>query len=187
MLLARNPFLQGARPPHLQEIDDDVREAFEQVDKDGNGSIDLIEFRRLMRSLGDTHAPAEVEAFFDTIDASEDGLIALEEFSEWWASEPRTRINPAVRVAFDEIDKDESGTIDLSTLVKDGSADGWDLRSATDINEDGWIVGNGIRNGESRAFLLIPREPCAGDTNRDGQVTPADFSAWVSAFNSGCD
>ena len=81
----------------------------------------------------------------------------------------------------------ESGTIDLSTLVKDGSADGWDLRSATDINEDGWIVGNGIRNGESRAFLLIPREPCAGDTNRDGQVTPADFSAWVSAFNSGCD
>ena len=81
----------------------------------------------------------------------------------------------------------ETGTIELATLIQDGSADGWELITANDINEAGWIVGNGTKNGQSRSFLLVPREPCAGDTNRDGQVTPADFSAWISAFNAGCD
>lgn len=81
----------------------------------------------------------------------------------------------------------ETGTIELATLVQDGSDDGWALTSAVDVNEAGWIVGNGTKDGQPRAFLLIPREPCAGDTNRDGQVTPADFSAWISAFNAGCD
>ncbi|MEO0855137.1 MAG: GC-type dockerin domain-anchored protein, partial [Cyanobacteria bacterium J06648_11] len=33
-------------------------------------------------------------------------------------------------------------------------------------------------------------EPCVPDTNNDGELTPADFNAWIAAFNSGapeCD
>ncbi len=92
-----------------------------------------------------------------------------------------------------------TGAIDLLELVDDGSADGWQLvrdgslevfgtPGPIDINEEGWIVGNGVNpNGDEAAYLLIPRSPCAGDTNRDGLVTPADFSAWIQAFNTGCD
>ncbi|MCA9271909.1 MAG: hypothetical protein KDA31_02570 [Phycisphaerales bacterium] len=32
--------------------------------------------------------------------------------------------------------------------------------------------------------ITIPSETCLADTNGDGDVTPADFSAWVAAFNA---
>jgi probable HAF family extracellular repeat protein len=37
-------------------------------------------------------------------------------------------------------------------------ASGWNLVEATCINDNGWIVGNGIINGQLRAFLLIPNK-----------------------------
>ncbi len=92
---------------------------------------------------------------------------------------------------------ESAGSVDLISLIDDGTGTGWefiqgsspfDAIGPVDINEQGWIVGNGINpNGDPAAYLLIPRSPCAGDTNRDGDVTPADFSAWIQAFNNGCD
>lgn len=39
--------------------------------------------------------------------------------------------------------------------------------------------------GENAIVMLIPdTEPCAADTNGDGALTPADFNAWVVAFNT---
>ncbi|RNC80293.1 MAG: hypothetical protein ED559_00305 [Phycisphaera sp.] len=81
----------------------------------------------------------------------------------------------------------ERGTLRLSDLIVDGSDMGWHLTAATDINELGWIVGNGEKDGQDRAFLLVPSDFCAGDVNRDGEVSPTDFTAWINAFNSGCD
>ncbi|MEM0915444.1 MAG: hypothetical protein AAGK09_12640, partial [Planctomycetota bacterium] len=98
----------------------------------------------------------------------------------------------------------ETGSVTLRSLITDGSASGWTLSSSSgnpfgalaefgglgpaDINDDGWIVGNGINPmGEFAAYLLIPRPPCAADVNRNGEVTPNDFNAWVLAFNRGCD
>ncbi|MFI4871626.1 MAG: GC-type dockerin domain-anchored protein, partial [Phycisphaerales bacterium JB061] len=34
---------------------------------------------------------------------------------------------------------------------------------------------------QENAFLIQPE--CVADVNHDGVLTPADFSAWVSAFN----
>lgn len=45
--------------------------------------------------------------------------------------------------------------IDLNTLVKDAA--GWDLRAATGINDRGQIVGYGLLEGQTRAFLLTPK------------------------------
>jgi len=42
---------------------------------------------------------------------------------------------------------------DLNTLV---DADGWDLRAAMGINDRGQIVGYGLKDGQTRAFLLEP-------------------------------
>lgn len=45
---------------------------------------------------------------------------------------------------------------DLNSLL-DSSGDGWVLRTASSINDAGWIVGNGWRHGkESEPFLAIP-------------------------------
>lgn len=63
----------------------DVREAFEQTDVDGNGQIDLIEFRTLLRTLGSSLDPAKAEQLFDVIDGDEDGLIGFDEFEAWYS------------------------------------------------------------------------------------------------------
>ena len=47
--------------------------------------------------------------------------------------------------------------IDLNTLIDPSS--GWILQVAYDINNDGWIVGQGAYNGQCRAFLLVIPEP----------------------------
>ena len=48
-----------------------------------------------------------------------------------------------------------------------------------------------VRFQDGRTFLIseFPSD-CSADTNRDGSVTPSDFTAWVTAFNGdlpGCD
>ncbi len=45
---------------------------------------------------------------------------------------------------------------DLNDLVVNG--DGWDLRAAMGINDGGQIVGYGLLNGQTRAFLLTPTQ-----------------------------
>ena len=44
---------------------------------------------------------------------------------------------------------------ELNTLVPPRS--GWKLQNALAINNNGWIVGNGIHNGIRRGFLLTPQ------------------------------
>ena len=47
--------------------------------------------------------------------------------------------------------------IDLNTLLAPGS--GWQLMYGLDINDAGWIVGNGLLHGEWAAFLMKPAAP----------------------------
>lgn len=64
----------------------DVKSAFEEFDEDGNGQIDLAEFRELVERLGVELEPAEAEELFDTIDVDETGLIDFAEFEAWWTT-----------------------------------------------------------------------------------------------------
>lgn len=48
------------------------------------------------------------------------------------------------------------GVVDLNSLVSPN--EGWVLQAATGINNRGWIVGWGTRQGERRAFLLKPSQ-----------------------------
>ncbi|MEO7456714.1 MAG: hypothetical protein ABIY52_10665 [Gemmatimonadaceae bacterium] len=51
----------------------------------------------------------------------------------------------------------------MQRLVDLIDASGWTLITATAINEHGRIVGNGVHNGQDRAFLLTPIRPKAGN------------------------
>ena len=53
---------------------------------------------------------------------------------------------------------DNGGMIDLNTWLPPAS--GWVLTGANDINNSGWIVGQGTLNGQTHAFLLTP-EPAS--------------------------
>ncbi len=41
-------------------------------------------------------------------------------------------------------------------ITKVSNATGWTLQVAEGINANGWIVGNGTKNGMARGFLLTP-------------------------------
>lgn len=64
---------------------EDLRARFDTYDKDGNGKIDLPEFRALLAELGEKLEPAEAETLFDNIDDDETGMVDFEEFEAWWS------------------------------------------------------------------------------------------------------
>lgn len=77
---------------------------------------------------------------------------------------------------------------DLNTLIHPAS--GWLLQDAMEINDNGCIVGTGLRNNLPRAFILIPR--CVADFddgtstgNPDGGVNIDDMLFYFSLFQSG--
>ncbi len=51
----------------------------------------------------------------------------------------------------------------------------WDLDAARDVNESGWIVGKGVFDNTSRAFLLIPIATCLWDIGGSGLIDVQDL------------
>jgi hypothetical protein len=45
-------------------------------------------------------------------------------------------------------------------------------------------VGTFMYNYQRTGVVPPLSPPCVADTNGDGQLTPADFNAWITAFNS---
>ncbi len=67
-----------------------------------------------------------------------------------------------------------TATATLEFLVPDSSLDGvYECR-----------VTNTLGQVASNVVVLDARSCCLGDTNGDGLLTPADFSAWIMAFNN---
>ncbi|RNC82844.1 MAG: hypothetical protein ED559_14060 [Phycisphaera sp.] len=55
-----------------------------------------------------------------------------------------------------------------------------------EMNERGQILVSGNIGTENGVLLfqLPGYDTCPADTNNDGQLTPADFTAWINAFNN---
>lgn len=78
--------------------------------------------------------------------------------------------------------------VDLNTRIAPSS--GWQLADAMDINDSGWIVGTGTRNGVPRAYVLVPR--CIADVDDgshsgtpDGGVNVDDLLHFLQTFEAG--
>ena len=61
-----------------------LRGHFQRFDQDGNGYIDVNEFREVLRALGEDPPTSVVELNFAAIDTNEDGVVNFSEFSKWW-------------------------------------------------------------------------------------------------------
>jgi Ca2+-binding EF-hand superfamily protein len=70
-----------------------TRRMFDSVDSDKSGSIDPIEFQRLMRKLDATMSAQDVKAALGILDANGDGVISFTEFAAWWcAGDPKENL-----------------------------------------------------------------------------------------------
>ena len=63
--------------PNEEELDE-LREAFDYNDRDGDGRIQLDEFSAMLD---------EVEIGFKDIDTNDDGLVDFQEFVAWWGED----------------------------------------------------------------------------------------------------
>jgi calmodulin len=66
---------------------EELRETFEYNDRDGDGSIELDEFKAMLEELESGMSAEEVRIGFRDIDANDDGLIDFDEFVAWWAQD----------------------------------------------------------------------------------------------------
>ncbi len=72
---------------------------------------------------------------------------------------------------------DRGATIDFVSIGLVGDFDG------NERNVDDPGIADGVEGSEDLGAYEFQGVTCLPDVNRDGQVTPADFSAWITAFN----
>lgn len=66
------------------ELEQELKEDFEQADSDGDGRINFAEFSSLLQELEAGMSTEELRIGFHEIDTDHDSLIDLREFIDWW-------------------------------------------------------------------------------------------------------
>jgi calmodulin len=72
--------------PDPEELDE-LREAFDYNDRDGDGMIELDEFVQMLDELEAETSDREARVGFRDVDSNDDGLIDFEEFVTWWTAD----------------------------------------------------------------------------------------------------
>ncbi len=62
----------------------EIKDHYDFFDKNGNGSIDLNEFKQLLKVLAPASTNDNAERGFATIDTDNNDLIDFDEFLDWW-------------------------------------------------------------------------------------------------------
>jgi len=65
----------------------ELRQAFDSVDRNGDGSIASSEFRELLQELDHDLSDDECLLAFELTDSDGDGSISFEEFMHWWTGD----------------------------------------------------------------------------------------------------
>lgn len=70
--------------PMTEEREQELRETFDHFDRDGNGQIDLDEFRQLLAAMRADTSDAEAELGFSELDRDGNGTIDFDELVAWF-------------------------------------------------------------------------------------------------------
>jgi calmodulin/calcium-binding protein CML/plastin-2 len=66
---------------------DELREAFDYNDRDGDGRIQLDEFSAMLDELEAEMTDGDIQIGFKDIDTNDDGLVDFQEFVAWWTED----------------------------------------------------------------------------------------------------
>ncbi|KAI8981987.1 hypothetical protein BDF20DRAFT_905689 [Mycotypha africana] len=78
-----------ANPYRLTKKQQELKEAFDAFDKDGDGVINVPELKAMMDNLGDKITLAETQALIRDVDLDKDGVVSFEEFCIMMGVEPK--------------------------------------------------------------------------------------------------
>jgi len=109
----------------------EFKEAFDEFDKDGSGSISTKELLGVMRSMGQNPTEDEVLELVMEVDLNGDGTIDFPEFLQMMKKKSNEQEHlDDLREAFKMFDRNKDGYIDLNELKKVTSLIGTTLTSA---------------------------------------------------------
>jgi len=101
---------------------EEIKDAFNLFDKDGDGTITTKEIGTVMRTLGQNPTEVELNEMIKEVDADNSGTIEFSEFLNLMAQKLKdTDIDEEMIEAFKVFDKDGSGIIstdDLKNIIK---------------------------------------------------------------------
>lgn len=111
---------------HLAQADElseeqiaDFREAFSEIDKDGDGNITTTELGTAMKSQGQHPTEAELQGIINKVDANGDGVMNFLEFLTMMANKVReSEREDEFSEAFRAFDKDGNGFISATELCQ---------------------------------------------------------------------
>lgn len=100
----------------LQRLE--FKEAFEEFDKDGSGTISTKELLPVLRSIGQNPTEDEILNLVIEYDVNGDGTIDFDEFLEMMSKHTRETVDQTaeMREAFKIFDRDGNGYIDFKEL-----------------------------------------------------------------------
>lgn len=154
MALAKQQPLPPIRRPGLTQNEiEELRQAFDLFDTNGNGKIDVKDLRSAMQSLGfDTKNPTIYQMIQD-IDKSSGTEVNFDEFLNLMTSRlAGSDTKEDIQKIFDLFDDDHTGYISLQNLK----------RVAAELGEN---------MDDAELLEMIER----ADFDRDGQISPDEF------------
>jgi len=89
---------------------------FKGMDRNGNGSLDPVEFKYGMRDFGLNISEAEVTAILKYFDTNKDGKLSFDEFLRAIRGDLNERRRKMVHMAYKVLDKDASGQVSIADI-----------------------------------------------------------------------
>lgn len=128
---------------------EEYKEAFDMYDKDGSGSISVMEFIKALKNMGQTLSQDEINNLIQSIDGDNSGEIDFNEFLIFMVQKKRNKDEEDLILrAFKSFDKDKDGKLSINEfkyiLCNLGhnrfTQDDCDLIfSELDLNQDGYL------------------------------------------------
>lgn len=127
----------------VKESDDEIRELFIGIDKNGDGLIDLEELKIFLKSSGYASCTLDSKAqeIMDKLDVDKDGELSIREFEEAWVHFQLSHDEKLMASLFDFFDKNGDGIIDSGEMKMIFGENSEDMTKAFEVFD-------GDKNGE---------------------------------------
>merc|ERR1712135_6078 len=105
--------------PELSDLQKlELKEAFDEFDKDGSGTITTKELLPVLRSIGQNPSEDEILSLVIEYDVNGDGTIDFDEFVEMMTKQNLENVDQTAEIkeAFKMFDRDGNGYIDMKEL-----------------------------------------------------------------------
>lgn len=119
LLCQKDEIIETAGVLAVSKVVGNVRETFDQFDKDKSGSVDIGELGELLSQLGcDIHGKHanNLQLAMQAINRTGNGMITFEEFSRWYVGS-EARIEVKMQKIFDKFDTNGDGLIDRNEVA----------------------------------------------------------------------